>query len=553
MSRDPYPWEVWQPYMDELNKEQALLGKRPWITKRKPNTQDLSRIFLALGADNDPYWSGRHAERPLGEWFAEIHKRRIGNERRHIRGCFYIASGEDPDPEGNEEPERWPQEGIWKDGKEVGLPPALKGALVDKTDSLHWDTFQQASKFARNMGLVNPSLITDSVTPVDRFFHGPGSIDPWLDYESPSLVLPDSVSSLPPSFTEATASVHGYRLPDMVPSLCEIWIEKELDSEDRPVVRSVARQMGVNVITGRGNFRISQAYAVLRRQEEAGGIPLRILFLSDFDSAGDHIPVSPARHMQFALEGRDPKPDVRLFHLALTEEQVREQNIPTKPPTTAAEEQAAKDRYFNARTGNLGAVQLNALTDTGPRAEWFEGLLREAIEALRDPNLTEKWLATRNEARELVDEELERLMRWPHRGLQLIAERYQETAQAGFETERQAIADKTAEIMRLQRERRALEDDLRQKQAAEIDPLRERANAILRLARQRVERLEDLELPTFEAEEPPEAAEGWLFDSRREMEEQALHYNARKFGTPIEVDDEDDDLADDGLVDDFDW
>jgi hypothetical protein len=56
--------------------------------------------------------------------------------------------------------------------------------------------------------------------------------------------------------------------------------------------------------------------------------------------------------------------------------------------------------------------------------------------------------------------------------------------------------------------------------AAELDPLRERGEAILELAAERVERLEDLELPTYEAEEPEAAAEGWLFDSRRGYVEQ---------------------------------
>jgi hypothetical protein len=269
MSRDPYPWEIWNAQMEWWNEERLRLGKPPWITKRSPKTQDLSRIFLAMAPDNDPFWAGRDAEKPLGEWFAEIHKRRIGNERRHIRACFYIASGEDPDPDGNEEPERWPEEGIWKKGKEIGLPPALKGALIDKTDSLHWDTFQEASKYARNMGLVDPMLIIDSRTPVNRDFRESDSVEPWIDYRAPELDLPDSVSSSRPRFTEAEASADGYRYPSMAPSLVELWIEKELDSEDLPIVRRVCRDLGVNVVTGSGNMRISQAYAALRRQQTA--------------------------------------------------------------------------------------------------------------------------------------------------------------------------------------------------------------------------------------------------------------------------------------------
>jgi hypothetical protein len=526
MDQKRYPYEVWKAEMEWLNEEAALLGKPRWITRRSEKTKDLSRIFLAMAPENDPYWAGRPADQPLGEWFAEIHARRIGNERRHIRGCFYIATGEDPDPEGKAEPERWPAE-------------FFGGVLVDKTDSKHWETFQLASKNARNMGLVDPTLIVDSRTPVHRYFRGAGSVEPYLEYVAPTLELPDGVSFTFPTFTEAEASLGGYNYPyNMVPSLVEVWIEKELDSEDRPIVADVCDRLGANVITGSGNMRMSQAYAALRRQQEAGGIPLRILFLSDFDDAGDHMAVSPARHMQFSMEELDPKPDVRLSHLALTEDQVREQNIPAKPPTTKDQERAARERYFSERTGNLGSVQLNALTDTGPRSVWFERMLTDSIEALRDPNLVTKWRETRAEAVALVQNEIQRLMRWPHRGLELIRDRFRQTASEGYEEERQAIADKRSQVRDLMREQAALEEDLRQKLAADLHPLRERAEAMLERAEMRIGRLDELELPTYEAEEPEGAAEGWLFDSRRGYVEQQRWYNNRKFGTPIEIDED---------------
>jgi hypothetical protein len=185
-------------------------------------------------------------------------------------------------------------------------------------------------------------------------------------------------------------------------------------------------------------------------------------------------------------------------------------------------------------------VQLNALTDTGPRSEWFERLLTDAINALRDPGLRAKWIQARVEARELVDAELERLMRWPHRGLELIAERFLETASEGYEQERQAIAEKRQQVRELIREQLALEDDLRQKLEDDLDPLRQRGEAMLEHASERLARLEELELPTYEAEEPEGASEGWLFDSRRGYVEQQRWFNNRKFGTPVQIEDEDD-------------
>ncbi len=48
-------------------------------------------------------------------------------------------------------------------------------------------------------------------------------------------------------------------------------------------------------------------------------------------------------------------------------------------------------------------------------------------------------------------------------------------------------------------------------------------------------RLEELELPTVEAEEPEGAAEGWLFDSRRDYFEQLRYYKHHKFGLPLDT------------------
>src|SRR5215207_3309491 len=135
--REPYPYEKWSAYQDKLNREAKLNGGPRWITKRGKNTTDLSRIFLAMAPDNDPFWAVRPAERPLGEWFAELHARRVGNVRRHIRGGFYIASGVDPDPSGAYLVDSWPAK-------------YFDGAKVDKTNAEHWDRFQTASKWARN-------------------------------------------------------------------------------------------------------------------------------------------------------------------------------------------------------------------------------------------------------------------------------------------------------------------------------------------------------------------------------------------------------------------
>jgi hypothetical protein len=63
----------------------------------------------------------------------------------------------------------------------------------------------------------------------------------------------------------------------------------------------------------------------------------------------------------------------------------------------------------------------------------------------------------------------------------------------------------------------------------EMKALKKRLNEnVLRGARFRLEGMEEaVDLPVVEGEESPGAADGWLFDSRRDYLEQLEHYKAQ--------------------------
>jgi hypothetical protein len=64
--------------------------------------------------------------------------------------------------------------------------------------------------------------------------------------------------------------------------------------------------------------------------------------------------------------------------------------------------------------------------------------------------------------------------------------------------------------------------------AEEIAPLEARADGVRHAARRRLAGLEeDVELPEVEGEEFEDAANGWLFDSRRDYLEQLDYYKNR--------------------------
>jgi hypothetical protein len=453
-------------------------------------TMEGERGLLAMARANDPFYAGQDWQRERAEWFASLF-RRLGFEGRrvHLRFVHYVASGEEPNPATGEK-------------REERLPD---GRLYENTEE-NWNFIQAASKDARNMELVDPSSIIDRRTPRPFLFAPENAApDPYVEVDQPTLELPAiRIESLEPYRSDGTASARGYsRHPAHEPSLVEVWIEKNLDDDADPLIETLCRELNVTLVTGIGFMTISSVHALLGRRARLQK-PLRILYLSDFDPAGKHMPVSPARHIEFALRSisEDQKSDIRLHHLALTEEQVRDLGLPRIPIKDSDRRKA----NFEARHGQ-GAVELNALMHE-TRVEETEAMLRGAILRLRDRSLPQKRIAAYREAQEIVDDELELRLRWAHRALTLIEERAREIG-----------------------ERYATElEDIQERLSREIAPLEERAERVLHAARRRLEGLEEDVaplLPTVEGEEMDGAAEGWLFDSRRDYMEQLRHYKNR--------------------------
>jgi len=105
--------------------------------------------------------------------------------------------------------------------------------------------------------------------------------------------------------------------------------------------------------------------------------------MADFDPSGVHMPVGPARHIEFALSTMKEKPDIRLAHLALTHDQVLKNELPSVPLKKGSAEKKGDSRAagFEKRYGSR-AVEINALLELYP--EKFEQILRDAIRSLRD-------------------------------------------------------------------------------------------------------------------------------------------------------------------------
>jgi hypothetical protein len=371
------PYEETRARLERLN-EGVRRGER-WTVQGE-------RSILAMARSNDPFYVGQGYQQEEAEWFASLF-RRLGFEGRrvHVRYVHYVASGKEPNPAtGEKEQERLPD-----------------GSPYENTEE-NWEFIQRASKSARNMGLVDPRSTIDRRTP-RPFLNAPEEPPsaPGVEVREPYISFPSiEVDELEPFSSEGSARPVGYNYDAAFePSLVEMWMEKSLDEADDPIIGELCREEGVNLITGIGFMTISSVYALLERRARLEK-PLRILYLADFDPAGTHMPGAPARHIEFAIRDMEEKPDIRLHHLALTEDQVRELELPRIPIKDSDRRKAG----FEAKHGE-GATELNALMHPTRRTQ-TEAMLREAIRRLRDDTLPDRLRASRREAQGILDEDL---------------------------------------------------------------------------------------------------------------------------------------------------
>jgi hypothetical protein len=163
--------------------------------------------------------------------------------------------------------------------------------------------------------------------------------------------------------------------------IVEIWIEKSTMGD---VIDPLARRFGVNVLTGIGQTSEIRCRQVIARAR-ATGLPVRILYVSDFDPSGDNMPVAAARKIEFWIRMLAPDLDVQVRPVALTKDQCVEFDLPRTP---IKEGERRKDGW-EKRHGE-GATELDALEALHPGVlgrilteeigRYYDGTLQDRID-----------------------------------------------------------------------------------------------------------------------------------------------------------------------------
>jgi hypothetical protein len=432
--------------------------------------------LYVLSRNNDPFAKGTPAHVRDAEWFADVfhspgftngvHLRRIHYRLDATGGVF--PSGE---PYRNTE-ECWIK--LCMAGTAARILRTVDAeAFVDrrnKFQAIHRERRDPAETTTPSFGFTAPTWRLPELDP-----------DVLLDVE---LELPEPV-----------ALGYGYHHDDQ-PVLLEVWVEK---STVQDVLIPVCRAAHVNYVEGAGFESITHVVELVRRAERHHR-PAHVLYVSDFDPAGDQMPVAVARQVQYWREALGVDEHVSVEPIVLTRDQVIEHELPREP----IKESDRRAGGFEERYGE-GATELDALEALHPGL--LAGIVRDAIRPHVDSSLRGRLNDARFEATSRIEEA------WEQESAALRDEAERLTVEA-----RDALADNADEIMRLVAE-----------QLGTLGPFEERATELVRQAERLAARL-DLALP---ARPDPEIAgpdEQVLFDSRRHWVDQLTVFKARQNG-----------------------
>jgi hypothetical protein len=437
----------------------------------------------------DPFVCGTDKHVAGARWFASLWKRFEFPDGVHLRRIHYVlVSAEAPV--------------LTADGERY---------LNTKE---HWIAMCEASRWARHTDLVDPSSFHDARNPPPHLL---ADTTPSLDaIEGPRWTMAEAEEDSPWYLPEVyhTLRCRRFELPQPVVAgydyspgdqdyHLEVWAEKSTMND---VLIPVCRDMNAHLVTGVGFMSITTTIKLLQRIDSLPRHrPTRIIYISDFDPAGEDMPTSVARQIEFYMDKFCPGREIKLNPLVLTREQVVEYRLPRIP----IKESDLRRARFEDRHGE-GAVELDALEALQPGR--LGRLVTEALEPYRDEDLQASLEETHDEAQELADEAWTESTRELQERLRSISEKANQIA---------APYRKKLEM-------------LRRRLAKEMQPLQRQLDEARHDLDQTVDTfsVELPERPEPEIDLPDEA--GWLFDSGRDYLDQLKHYQARKGGDGLE-------------------
>jgi hypothetical protein len=327
--------------------------------------------LTALSPQNDPYRLDTPTFHTEGRWLAEqMVNLRLAERRIHLRGLHYALVS---------------TSGLVKPN----------GDLYRNTER-DWLWLQSsAAKAARWLGYVRFDQITDernsppiikvkATEPVETFVYIGDGIEitvPDLEDMQPTVGISNFGARQPYHLV-----IYGEKtsLADVLTPLCE--------------------RYDADLYLPSGEISDTLLYQMAKVGADDGR-PMVLLVLADFDPSGNQMAVSIGRKLQAFRDLHFPSLEFDLYAVALTEDQVREFDLPSTP---LKETERRADRWRDAH-GGLEQTEIDALATLKPHV--LTKIMRDAIAPFYDATLPSRTREARDDweqyAQDALDQQID--------------------------------------------------------------------------------------------------------------------------------------------------
>jgi hypothetical protein len=319
----------------------------------------------------DPFTADQETRLAGAQWFARLWKKRFEfgakpGAKLHVHGFHYLLVSQAT-------PIKKPDGSNYENTKDDENYVLDRGALD-----------------ARYLGLVSSDDFDDQRTVEPTINDTAEATDPSIDivggiadleieYALPAFEIP-KLQAYPP-----TILPHDH---------LEIFIEKSTQNE---WLAPLCEQQGIDFQPGVGEFGYKRCEQIIERAEAHHPRTTRVGVITDFDCAGQSIPVAIARKVQFMLYDKGLNHlDIRVEPIALTHDQCVELELPRTP----VKKDEKRGPAFEERYGE-GQTELDAIDALHPGK--LEELVQAWINTYREDDLKDRINDTESEADSEID------------------------------------------------------------------------------------------------------------------------------------------------------
>jgi len=445
------------------------------VTTEMNNAYDLNELKKETGMNlkdlivnsenNDPFLI-RDSKIEMAKWFGMVWDR-YGRKGFHLRSLHYKLTS-------IKELELW------------------NGEPYENTKYC-WDKLNMASRNARYYGYVDPLELHDAKGKHEIYFT-PTIPERGINAAGVRCVLPEIDTTCGYSINNPSVDIYAYNeIKGLQPYLIEIWIEK---SSMNSILRPICDKYGLNLVYGEGYLSITQTVNFIervKRSRKAG----RVLYITDFDPAGDSMPEKIARQLEWFTQDTDL--DIKLEQIALTKDQVEFYELPPVP----LKKKDSKLSGFIEKMGVEFGSELDAL-EALHEGE-FKKIVVEAVEKLMDKELFQKAKEVEKKNEEVLEKVWQGIRNEHDDEIKEVEELYEEIKEQFID-----------EMERLEEEMKPFKEKLEAK-ADELDKkIFESLNKEMKKVKMFIPKADK---PDFDR---------WLFDAKRSYLEQLEYYKREK-------------------------